>query len=421
MAAPAETLKQETRKSYEQQSSFDILASINMMRFDISNHGMIFDETMERVHDEELSYIAEGIDRHSYTSFTLKGDPDKGLQFFDKGQWRSYNGMLLTGLEVAKIEARQDPRKDFLARNAERDLQIGYKMENLKPGETLIWESEFAEKEFKLYGEKFISSCGLQARRRMGFIYRAEKHQDGSLTLESHTIDNSDSDAFAAVRRLSEDDKNADMETLIRVYDGNMRIKYGAEYRAGRLRTDSHSEINAWDFVCSNKDLFNYYFSELTKLAYSGLEGYELREAKKNLTYGVWARTKEILNDRNRGIMPQTKFATVDGVVNEILHEQRIASEVHQARLRAVERGDVMVGCGGSIVAKSDLDDPVEVLNSIFGPDKPEKSSNYLFDKKMFCAVCQAPPKKDNEEKKMCGPCGICKGCDTKIRSTTSL
>ncbi len=42
----------------------------------------------------------------------------------------------------------------------------------------------------------------------------------------------------------------------------------------------------------------------------------------------------------------------------------------------------------------------------------------YDFDKEMHCVVCQAPPKEE-EPKKMCGPCGICKTCDTKLRRKT--
>ena len=56
-------------------------------------------------------------------------------------------------------------------------------------------------------------------------------------------------------------------------------------------------------------------------------------------------------------------------------------------------------------------------FDSIFGKDKKNTGeTKYSFDKEMFCVVCQAPPKKE-EKKKMCGPCGICKGCDAKIRA----
>jgi hypothetical protein len=415
MAPPQETLKRETNQSHEQAVSFDILASVNMLRYDIEQHRTILPETMERVHDEELSYIAEGIDLHSHTSFDLKNDPELGLVFFDKGRWRPYLGLLMTGLGVAEREASEDPRKTFLAENADRDLKMGYKMEELQPGGVLIWDSEFAEKECARYGEEFMVSLGLQPSRRMGFIYRAEKHHDGSLTLESHTIDNSDSEIFEAVRALQEYDKEADMETLIRTYDGNMRKKYGAEYRAGRLKTDQNTETNAWEFVKSNKPLFNYYFSEIIKLAYSDLEDYELREAKKNLTIGVWARTRELLDDRIRGIVAYQPTSE-----NLFVAEQRIAGDVYHALGRAIARGDVMIGCGGALVASSELDDISSIFDSIFGKEKSDTSLSYTFNKKMYCVVCQAPPKKEKETKKMCGPCGICRGCDSKMRTATA-
>jgi len=47
---------------------------------------------------------------------------------------------------------------------------------------------------------------------------------------------------------------------------------------------------------------------------------------------------------------------------------------------------------------------------------------SYGFDDDGFCIVCQAPPTaeeiKANATKK-CGPCGICRPCDTKIRKKT--
>src|SRR5665647_2653129 len=102
-----------------------------------------------------------------------------------------------------------------------------------------------------------------------------------------------------------------------------------------------------------------------------------------------------------------------------------IMHEVQRAYRVAASRGDVLVGCGGAIPAGSAGDNLTgpsgeDAFDSIFGK-KPSGSSgpeSYKFDKKMYCVVCQAPPteaERKTEAKKLCGPCGICKGCDAKM------
>ena len=422
MAAAAEVFEKEKLSeiynqhsvNYEQASTLDIVASINMLRRDIADHGTILSETLDRVKDEELSYIAEGIDRHSHTSFTLRHHNEKGLVFFDKGEWRPYLGTLVTGLKVAEKEAESDYRKSFLVEMAAEDLETGYKMQKLEPGQSMVWYSAFPEQAHGQYGSDFMIDLGFQPKRRMGFIYKATKNEDGSVTLDSHTVDNSDEEAFAGAMQSAENDSGADIETLVRAYDGRMFLKYGKEFRAGRSSDDALTEENAWDFVNRHEPLFNYYFSEIIKLAYSDLSGKALRRAKERLTYGVWARTKELLEEEDLGL--RTSYAND---VSFYEQEQQIARDVENAHRNAAARGDIMTGCGGSLRGESDESDPDKVFAAIFGERKKDDSDSYTFNKKMFCVVCQAPPKKD-ENKKDCGPCGICKGCDASIRRATS-
>lgn len=100
--------------------------------------------------------------------------------------------------------------------------------------------------------------------------------------------------------------------------------------------------------------------------------------------------------------------------------------QIHVMNSRAVQRVDAGVtagrsygGCSGaSLGADLEANESDDVdSQDVYGGKAGETS--YKFDKKMFCVVCQAPPKK-NEDKKMCGPCGICKGCDKKLSKKTS-
>jgi hypothetical protein len=125
--------------------SFDVVASVDMYRFDLQVHKRILPETRQRVRDEELTYITEGMNRSLHTSFTLR-ELDNELVFFDRGQWRPYIGMLVRGLQVAQQEALLDPRKTFQAENAARDLMIGYKLQSLGVNEKLSWDARYPKK-----------------------------------------------------------------------------------------------------------------------------------------------------------------------------------------------------------------------------------------------------------------------------------
>lgn len=399
----------------EQSRSFDLTSGIYLIRHDLKyNDNQIHDETMDRIRDEELTYIAEGINRRAYTKFTLQRDDKDNLVFFDQGEWKPYMGTLIRGQQIAQKEAQQDTRRKFLADWSTRDLIVGYDMQNLSPGQVMVWSSPFAKAECLRYGKDFMKECGLQPDREMGFLYRAECNEDGSVTLETHTIDNSDSEIFARVEAILEYDQQADLETLVRSYDGFMRMKYGGMYRAGRSVQEGLDEEDAYEFLLSNKDLLNYYFDQIVALArQQDLNGEALEKAKHRLTLGVWARVKELLSERERH--PGTAITPRYDSLAFTDPNQQFAYEIQRAFNEAQLRNDMLVGCGGGIGGKS-LDDmsPSEALDTIFGEDSPLRSKQkeiYAFDKKMFCVSCQAPPKND-EPKKMCGPCGLCEDCD---------
>ena len=114
----SETIDQDPNK---QLKSFDVLASVNMMRFDIEHYGLIQGETRNRIKDEELSYLTEGVGRAARTTFILQRQ-NEDIVYFKNGEWRPYIGMLLTGQTVAHSEAEADPRRQFLAADADEEV-----------------------------------------------------------------------------------------------------------------------------------------------------------------------------------------------------------------------------------------------------------------------------------------------------------
>lgn len=402
------------QEKHEHQKSFDILASVNNFRRDIASFGQVLPETREQSRNEELSYLVEGAERASRTEFRLRREGGH-LVYFRDGQWRPYQMMLETGLTVARNEAVADHRKSFLYQAAERDWEYGLKMQSLRPGDSVIWDSRYPYNVEAHYGPEFMREVGMNPDRKMGFMYRAYCLEDDSVVLETQTVDNSDDEAFDAALTVPRYDAAVDLDTLVRTYDGTLRKKYGKTYYAGREGESSH---NAWqDIVVHHQDLAEYLLQGIETIAMQALFGEELEHAVKQHIYGVWAAFKSRLDRQSTQIIPT---ALTPGIAGRVMLEQ----EVRGALNTFAREGRQMIGCGGAVkVFDKQLGsptalfaaDPADVFSAIFGQ---KKSETYKFDKKMFCVVCQTPPTKQEQKlqsKKMCGPCGICKACDKKL------
>ncbi len=389
--------------------SFDPLASVDMLQFDLLTQNTIRPETMQRVIDEELTYIAEGIDRPLKTSFTLK-EVNGQLSYFDSGDWRPYTGMLMTGLAVAEQEALQDSRTSFLAERAAEDLAVGYRMQSLQPGERLSWHSPFPEAELQQYGADFLRHLGFQPQRKMGFLYQATKLADGSVRLDSQSVDANNPQGYRAALLLAERNPLATIDDMRQAYDKVMQLQSGERHYAGKQVGTERCD-DAWQLLRQQQDLVDYLLDGIVAIAENTeLTRYEQELAKKELTYGVWAAVKSRIDASTSAGRVATD---VDGYYNEAM----IHNEVQVAFARLQARGEVLVGCGGAIGSKAEsllTKDPSAVFDDIFG-ESEQSEEKYDFDKEMYCVVCQAPPKHKDEDKKMCGPCGICKGCDSKL------
>lgn len=402
----------EQPKIAETQKSFDVLASVNNLRFDIEQYGAVLFDTRERVRDEELSYIAEAIDRSSRTIFELKRGPDGELVYFNKGEWQPYLHMVSTGLAVARLEAHADPRREFLVQRAQEDLAHAKIMNEFEPGQRHTWFSPYPEAEAAQYGDSFIKDRGFKPDRKMGLLYQAICNADGVITLESQTVDNSNEASFAAVQQALLYDPEADLDVLTRAYDYQLMKQRGGYHFAGRPGEESYSNI--WNQLQGSNDLINYHMSGLERIARLDLPKPQLERITKEHIFKSWSLFASRFEKGTLTSSPDTAPTDATYVANQ---PQNLEAEAVRQMHIFQSQGRVPNGCGGSIsiggedIFSADVED---VINALFGTKNAPEA--YSFNKKMYCVVCQAPPE-ENAGKKMCGPCGLCRSCDNKASS----
>lgn len=373
------------------QKSFDVLASVRMLRYDLAAFDRVLPETLQRVYDEELTYIAEGINRPLHTEFTLQSREGE-LVYFDKGAWVPYTGMLIRGLEIAEAEAAVDPRKDLQVRRAQQDLVVGYQLRKLHAGQRMQWYSTHPEEEAERYGEEFIASLGYQPKRQMGFLYQAFGNEDGSVTMHSQSVDNSDERAFQAAMQAGEQD--GDIDAMRQSYDQVLATRHKTRVYAGQFTQSFESTQNAWELIRRHDDLIGHYLTSLEALASDDLSETELSTAKKRLTYGVWAALKERLDHS------ATRLEQVD---------TSLQGEIDWAYRQLAARGEMLFGCGGAISAEGALlaAESGDVFDAVFG----EKAGNEtLVWKDGYCRVDNCPSKPG---KTKVAQCSVCRGCQT--------
>lgn len=357
---------------------FDLLASVRRYEYDSIHFGHITEPTKEQVLNEELSYIAEGLNRVLKTSFTLDRDKDGSLRFAASGGSRPYKELLDNGIEAAVLASNEDGRKKFLVTRAMNDHWHGQILNQLRPGQSYVWVSPYDQAVEDLYGAEFLSNEGFFPERKMGFIYRAYGLEDGSIDIVSQTTDNSDLDAYMAVLDKASTTPDGDMSLLLAVYDGVLAEKYGRRFVAGKpLEEAKACKVDVWSFILSQSDLIDYLHTGLVSIAHSTIE--DKTDAVKLHIYGVWAVFKERL-DKYEG---RQTYPTVRQQEEQMTHltymtntepvaliQQSIQKEVEQARQRFIERGEIIRGCGGVIKIHSEsslfLADAQSVFESIF-------------------------------------------------------
>lgn len=394
-------------KSEERLKSFDLLAGVNCLKYDLNRYGQILPETFAQVKDEQLSYIAEGVDKASRTTFVFERSGDD-LVYFDDGDRRPYTEMLDSGLKAALYDAALDPRREFLVDWARSDIANHEQNKLLKPGEKRVWVSAYPQDIEGRYGKAFLRSCGLVPERKMGYLYQATCLENG-IVIQSQSVDRSDLDALSAALEFASANPSSDLAKVTEAYDQHLSYKYGGVFYAGR-RNAERSE-NAWLEVVNNQDLVKYLMDGLVRLSAQDDSDEELLNSTKRLVYSVWAAFSRRLSGEAEVIRRRSNY-------DPLLHSLVIEHEVEEAFKHFSSIGKVMTGCGGTISIKGVSDlldlDTEDAHSLIFSANK--NKTEVL--KCVHCPLC----KRDGVDakivylhKKKTITCSKCRGSKTYV------
>ena len=359
-----------------------------------------------RLYDDTTTWLAEALDGNMRTSFEFKF---YGNELY--GQDGGALGPIFTdSLESAK---NLSANLSFELRRRKHEMDEYLEMIQMMNGfdfNTMVVVSDFPD---ELMNET-TDVGGYNCQRKQTMLRVISKNEDGGLTMQTQSLDRSERHALESIYlqfghqaspgellgqrihlMLDPDAQKNLLDGLVEVYDHSLYLRYGGEWQAGRQKSKF---INTYDFVLQQQDLIKYY-SE--RADYFG--------DNQPVLYGVVATIKrryEAMGLVGESIItPNIEF----NKASEYNLNYEIALSVQQS----IMSGEDFNGCGLTI---SMSDDTASQLGEAGYGSKTETNQTYQFNKKMHCVVCQAPPK-EGELKKMCGPCGICRSCDSKLQS----
>lgn len=414
----------QTIEGKKQLQFFDELASVHMLQEDKALYGEVRPETWEQVINEELTFVAEGINAPMRTQFTLK-QTSEGL-VDDRGT--PLMRALDRGVYAAQLEVQRDPRLAFNARRAVLDRLEGQAIEEMMQHDdvnTIVSCSPFAEEAYRAHGAELVESIGMQPKRQLAFFRIYQKLSPTELRVTSLSVDNSDLEVFAGVfnelgvsipphtssdefigyrYQDSLDHVNQELlpDRLRFLYDQYLGQKHGREFNAGREKTE---EVDVWQFIEAQQDLIEYYKLRLDALT----DGEVTVRNKRELTYSFWATLKERLN-RGGNALHQPRY-----VDNEVVHMALLEQEMNISFARVAARHEAIVGCGGKIGIDSDLLelDSANAFGSIFdsGENEATESGAWIW-KSGICRVENCPTRPG---KTKVGPCSVCKLCQLQF------
>lgn len=419
----------ERRPLPEEGIFFDERASLRMFAEDIAAYeGQVRPETRQQVANEELTFVAEAMNAPLKTTFTLEMT-EKGLV---NEQGKLFRRTLENGRRAAANRAQQKPNFECVARRAVYEKHEGDLVEAMMTSDeghnTIVSVSPFAEEAYRKFGAEGVKEMGFRPDRFVAFIRIYNKKSPTELEVISVSVDNSDLDAFRGLLAQNGLQVEADATSddflkyrlqldlsrheqlqlptkLVRTYDGWMEKMHGTKTKAGR---SVENEIEAWEFINSQPDLVEHYLDRLEALARIYPDDVA---SKRKLAVGFWSALNQRLKRSQPGQLYEAHIPERD--INQLM---ALDAEIHRGFRYAVEYRLQMVGCGGLIEAIGGDKDLLEgsaedAISKVFD----NKEASYKFDKMMHCLVCQAPPK-EGDQKKACGPCGICRPCDTKLK-----
>jgi hypothetical protein len=307
----------------------------------------------------------------------------------------------LTGIEDAKIIAQKNPNLRFELPRRVYEAEEPQDLVRMKNGElpnTMLVLSDFPS---ALMDAK-SDVGGYNVTRKQAMLRLFHLKPDGTFKMVSRTLDLSDRDGLEAIyadfnmipepsellgqrvhKQLSDEEQKVLDHKLTGIYDRKLSAKYGGEWYAGRRPADYR---NTYDFVCQQDDIIQ-----------KCIEMRLNNELNNNVMYSMAATMQKRFNQG-------TSFVPISDGWDSF----RLMEEVMETGIEARARGDTYSACGITL----EMDDALKQAG--YG-NKTDEETNYKFDKEAYCEICQPNPG-DDEPKKMCGPCGICKDCDGILR-----
>jgi hypothetical protein len=313
-----------------------------------------------------------------------------------------------TGLADADRIADARPNLAFEVRRRRIEMDEYYDMFKMTEGRlpnTMVVVSDFPPE--LMDTEQDVGGYNVARKQTM---LRVLAWDGSKLTMHSQSLDGSDRQALEDVygslgRRprpgellgqrvhldLDETEQKFLVDRLTGTYDQSLRNRFGGNWHAGR---QDESSINTYDFVLEQRDLIQLAMQQ--------------NRAGQLDIYGL-AATLDARFRENRRVQPERIMArSLDPFYNL---QAEIAEHTTQAKLMR----KVFSACGLSIEA-AELSAADERESAGYGNRTSEKT-DYSFNKKAYCVVCQAPPP-EHAVKKFCGPCSICIDCDRSGRAS---
>ena len=367
----------------------------------------------ERLRNDTTTWLAETLHGSMRTNFEFRFD---GVELYGE-DGGALGEVFDDAIETAEAIVSENPnllfelRRRLIEREEYEDMIA---MANGEAPNTMVVISDYPPELMPADD----SLGGYNGRRKQTMMRIIAKQDDGSIKVTTQSLDGSNRQGLEAIydrfgiqpmkgellgQRIKLDMPQAWQaylaDSLRNHYDASLTEQFGGAWHAGIRQDDARERLDTHEFARHQTDLIEWFVQ--AKLA-DPVGAEDLRYMLAATAHKRYER----LVASGRG---EAAFAVM--VTDDELMMYR---EIEMATAQAQLRGDDFSGCGVSVSAQDRTRDQLE--NSGYG-NKADKSTSYKFDRKMHCVVCQPNPKK-NEAKKLCGPCGICRGCDKKMGST---
>jgi hypothetical protein len=384
------------------------------LSLEIQKENIVFDQDLRREKDF-ITWAAEVLPGSMRTPTEYNFDYNNQEIIAEDGS--ALGKILKDSIYHAKEITKTNPQLKFELRRREIELEEYKEMVQMMNGllpDTMVVVSDFPP-ELMTY-PKDVS--GYNVTRRQTFLRVIHRNEDGSMQMYSQTLDGSNRQALESIYRsqgfIAEDgellgqrmhidigsEEPSDLvDSLMKTYDLSLKSQSGLDYRAGILVGDSKID-NTLEFVESQNDIIalaNKYMSEGT-----------FEDNRYDLIAYLEKRFNEVGENKN-----MTLFTTsYDSSPGFLINQAQLQAEILIAGQEARHAGKDYSGCGITSFGKSDAIG--DLTENGYGNKTETSSESYSFDSYQYCVSCQAPPSSEDEKKKWCGPCGLCRDCDKK-------